>query len=398
MKKTQLWIGALILMIGTTVYAQDMNIYINNKPIKLDITPQVKENITFVPISLFSEELGENVNFENPRLIITKSPKQFIFTLSDKTAYESTHPIQLSSAPYVSNDQIFVPLRDLSELLDWQVDYHPQSHNIHIDPTLEDDRHQITINQLNIPKLTLLNHNSNYVTLPIHWNGQTYNTLSIANAISTNAEATTNIYRPQVNELFKFNFGETIPDQVTVRMEYLTDNLVESDSPSEQIPVSKNGAYYTFNHQPLSEATYDFGARIYVINATWGKNSCEYAFVVDNKWNILAHQRLEEKMKSLKALDYCIVGNWVYYVVLGDQAGFHKMLLDGTQDTLICDFSRIVSLDGSTTVTSEYKGDYILYKMQSLRQYDAHGELEPPNPIDYYKLNLSDNTLQRINN
>lgn len=396
MKKYQLWIGALVLMLATTTYAQGTTIYIQNKPIKMEVAPQIKENTTFVPISLFSEELGENVDFENPRLIITKSPKQFIFTIGDKTVSQGIDPISLSTAPYLSNNHLFVPLRDLSELLEWQVDYERQSKSIHINPILEDDKHQITINQLNIPKLTLLNHNANYVTVPKYWNGKTYNALSIPKAISIKDEATTNIYRPQVNELFKFNFGETNPDHVAVRMEYLTDNLEEVVSSSEQVPVSKNGDYYTFNHQPISKPNDDLMSRIYVINATWGENSCEYAFVVDNKWNVLAHQRLEEKMKSLHVLDYCVIGNWVYYATLGDEEGFHKMLLDGTQDTIICDFSKIRSLNGSTSVTSEYKGDYILYKMQALRQYDANGQLSPPSPIDYYKLNLSDNTLEVI--
>ncbi|MHC1750592.1 MAG: stalk domain-containing protein [Cellulosilyticaceae bacterium] len=200
MKKHYLWVGALALLIGTTVYAQDISIYVSDKIIKTDASPKIKEGITYAPISFISKELGGDVKWENLK-------------------------------------PMFVLLNSITELLDCNVDY------------------QKEINRINI--------------------------------------------------------------------------------------------------------THD--------------NS----------------KSLEVRMKEIGVMDYCVVDDWVYYVTLGDLEGFHKMSLDGTQDTRICDFSKVnYPINGSTSVTSEVKDGYIFYKFQGLRQYDANGKLEEPHPIACYRLNL----------
>lgn len=244
MKQYHLWIAALVLMLGTTIYAQDIRIYISNESIEMDVTPEIKEDTMYVPISFISKSLGANVKWENPKVIITKGTSQVVCTIGDKTAYKNGRQVELPNAPYMSSNRTFIPLRSISKLLSCNVDYQKQTNRINITP--------------------------NY------------------------------------------------------------------------------------------------------------------------------SQGIAERMKELNAMDYCVVGDWVYYVVLGDHEGFHKILLNGTQYTFICDFSNVRSIGGSVGVTSEYKGDYILYKMQSLRQYDANGNLEDPYPIDYYRLNLSDDTLEPI--
>lgn len=114
--------------------------------------------------------------------------------------------------------------------------------------------------------------------------------------------------------------------------------------------------------------------------------------------NTLYNTTIEKRIKELRPLDYSVVGNWIYYVVMGEEEGFHKMLLDGTQDSLICDFSNIThGINGSTSITSEVKEGYILYKFQALREYDENGQLcEDSHPIAYYRLNLYDNLLEPI--
>ena len=100
-------------------------------------------------------------------------------------------------------------------------------------------------------------------------------------------------------------------------------------------------------------------------------------------------------MKELQVLDYCVVGEWVYYVTLGDAEGFHCMLLDGTEDRFICDFSKLkATINGSTSITSEVKDNHILYKVEQLREYDTDGKLEQAHPIDYYLLDLASDTLE----
>ena len=332
------------------------------------------------------------MKWENQKVIITKGTEQIVYIVGDKTAYKNGNKIELINAPYISNNRIFVSINSISELLDCRVDYQKETNTINILPNNLQANEELA----NPPKISLLNHDSNFITLK-KWNNQVLDSMPMYKAIWQNDMATTNIYRPQVNEVLKFNFGNIEQDNVSVKMEYLTDDLEESKFPQESVPVFKSGNYYKFTHQPIKEYNMDFGSRIYIIEATWGENICEYAFVVDNKWTLIAYEKLEERMKELQGMDYCVVGNWVYYVVMGDEEGFHKILLDGTQDTYICDFSKVkYPINGSTSVTSEVKEDYILYKFQGLRQYDADGKLDKPHPIYYYKLNLSNHTLESI--
>ncbi|MBU3811274.1 MAG: copper amine oxidase N-terminal domain-containing protein [Candidatus Niameybacter stercoravium] len=385
MKKYQLWIGALCLILGTTIYAQDISIYMDSKSTKMDVAVQLKENSVYVPISFIAKALGAEVKWEDPKVIITKGDDQIVCTIGSKVAYKNGSQVQLDKALYLANNRTFMPLRSIGELLDCTVDYQKENQSIYIEKRIND--------LITSPKIVLLNHNSNYVTIPRKWNGQV-DDRSIDEVIGITPEAGTNIYRPQVNETFKVDFGKPEPDKVTVKMAYLNQDV--ECVMEEEVPVIKNGHIYEFIHQPIPDPEDAFGGRVYSIQATWGDNICEYAFIVDNKWNFIAYDRLEEKMKALHVLDYCVVGNWVYYVTLGDQEGFHKMLLDGTQDTVICDFSQVGSLNGSTSVTSEYKGDSILYKVQQLRQYDGNGQLDPERPAYYYKLDLQNHTLEPV--
>lgn len=282
MKKHYLWISALVLMLARTVYAQDISIYLSNKCIEMDVIPETKNDTMYVPISFISKELGAEVKWEEPKVIITKDTNQMIYIIGNKAAYKNGIKIELSNAPYLSNNRAFVPLRSISELLDCTVDYQNQTKRINISPNNLKEADELT----SPPKITLVNHNSNFVTLPIQWNNQIFDSISVYKAIWKDDAATTNIYRPQVNEVFKFNFGKIEPYKVSVKMEYLTDNLEESDFPQESVPVVKNGDYYEFTHQPIPEPNGDLGSRIYIIEATWGENICQYAFVVDNKWTL----------------------------------------------------------------------------------------------------------------
>lgn len=393
MKKHYLCIGVLSLMLGTTVYGQDISIYMNNKSVEMDVRPEEKENTTYVPIKFICKELGASVKWQELKVIITKGENQIIYTIGDKIAYKNGNPILLSHRPYLSTNRVFIPLDSINKLLDCHIDFTEETNKINIIPNNFQEIDGFT----DLPQIRLVNHHSNFVVLPRKWNHQVFNTLSMYKAIWKYDTATTNIYRPQVNEFFEFNFVGKEPDKVTVTMEYLTNNLEESGFPKQSVPVVKNDKYYGFNHQPILDPSGPFGSALYSIEATWGENVCEYGFVIDNKWTFRAYEKLEERMKNLGAMDYCIVGNWVYYVVLGDEEGFHKMLLDGSQDTRICDFSNVTNIGGSLAITSEYEGDMILYKMQSLREYDENGNVcEDPHPIDYYKLNLSNHTLEQI--
>ena len=60
MKKINIFVMCCVLLIGSLVYAQSIQIYIEDEVVKTDVAPELKRNITYVPISFIAEELGAN--------------------------------------------------------------------------------------------------------------------------------------------------------------------------------------------------------------------------------------------------------------------------------------------------------------------------------------------------
>lgn len=98
----------------------------------------------------------------------------------------------------------------------------------------------------------------------------------------------------------------------------------------------------------------------------------------------------------------CVAGEWVYYLPNLDQ--IDKVKLDGSQKTKVCgtDAFRVYNanlgieheINGSTSVTAEYRDGYILYTCVQLKEEGDQKE----NPPSYYKLDLNQNTLTSVKN
>ncbi|HEX3025973.1 MAG TPA: hypothetical protein VHR42_01915 [Clostridia bacterium] len=93
----------------------------------------------------------------------------------------------------------------------------------------------------------------------------------------------------------------------------------------------------------------------------------------------------------------CVAGDWVYF--LPDLNEIDKVKLDGSQRTKVCSTDPFIvynanlnishEINGSSSVTAEYKDGYILYTCFQLKEV---GE-EKTNPPSYYKLDLAQNKL-----
>lgn len=96
----------------------------------------------------------------------------------------------------------------------------------------------------------------------------------------------------------------------------------------------------------------------------------------------------------------CVAGQWVYYLPNLDE--IDKVKLDGSQKAKVCstDAFQVYNanldvyhdINGSTSVTAEYKDGYILYKCFQLKE---EGD-KKSNPPSYYKLDLNQNKLTPV--
>lgn len=388
MKKQILCTCMAIAMLAPTVYAQDIKINVSGKTIETDTPAELRDGTVFVPISCIVQEMGGKSEWDGSRAIISLGDTVCVYEPVTSNVTKNGAETSLKEAPYISNGRTMVPLDSVECITDCFTRYYAPTGVIDIIPIYGDT------DPTSPPEILLKNHNANFVTIPVSWNGITSDGSVYA---ALNDDATTNIYRPQVNELFSFCFNSVEPDKVMVSMQYYTYNS-KALTEAESVPVFKDGIYYEFVNQPIPDMSGDYGSRIYVIDAFWGENVCRYAFVTDNKFIYSAYEDLPQRLKDLHAIGHCVIGNYVYYAVLGDEEGFHRMLLDGTGDIRICDFTGISSsINGSTSIKLTPYGDNgLLCAIQPLQEYGADGTLSGPFPIDYYKIDLSDYAVEPI--
>lgn len=103
--------------------ATTIPIYIDNTLVISDVEPFVVNGTTMVPIRFIASELGAEVKWRNPDVLINFNSKQIVLTVGKKTAIVDGKELQLTIAPEIRNSRTFVPLRFVAESMGVDVDY-----------------------------------------------------------------------------------------------------------------------------------------------------------------------------------------------------------------------------------------------------------------------------------
>ncbi len=138
MKKFKCMLGIFILLMGSCTYGKDINVFINNKPIVMDVRPEMKRSTTYVPISFIAKELGAKVEWKSPDVIITKEDTTIKCSIGTNTVSRNEEEFSITAMPYLSNGRTLVPLRFVSEQLNCKVSYDNISKNIYIEESATD--------------------------------------------------------------------------------------------------------------------------------------------------------------------------------------------------------------------------------------------------------------------
>lgn len=106
-RKIVITIGATTMAVGTETITLDTPAYIN------------AENYTELPLRAVSEAFGATVGWDDPSNTVTIMMGQRIvsMTIGSKTMYINGTPVQMNTAPEITNDRTFVPVRDLANAL-----------------------------------------------------------------------------------------------------------------------------------------------------------------------------------------------------------------------------------------------------------------------------------------
>ena len=106
-RKIVITIGATTMAVGTQTITLDTPAYIN------------AENYPELPLRAVSEAFGATVGWDDPSNTVTIMMGQRIvsMTIGSKTMYINGTPVQMNTAPEITNERTFVPVRDLANAL-----------------------------------------------------------------------------------------------------------------------------------------------------------------------------------------------------------------------------------------------------------------------------------------
>ncbi|WP_410768858.1 copper amine oxidase N-terminal domain-containing protein [Fontibacillus sp. BL9] len=91
--------------------------------ISSDVSPEMKNNRTMVPLRVISENLGAKVKWSDSEVVLTKSNVEVILQLNSNTAVKNGKTVLFDAKPYLKNNRIMVPLRFIAETFGCNVSY-----------------------------------------------------------------------------------------------------------------------------------------------------------------------------------------------------------------------------------------------------------------------------------
>ena len=98
-------------------------VYVNDKAIDFDVTPEIVNGRTFVPMRAIFEALGAEVTWSDSRkeAVAELGQNEVVLKISSKIGLHNADANKLEAAPYIKNERTMVPLRYLSEALGYEV-------------------------------------------------------------------------------------------------------------------------------------------------------------------------------------------------------------------------------------------------------------------------------------
>lgn len=98
----------------------ESNIYVGEDTVALDAPAYINENgYTMLPARAISEALGATVNWDeaSQSISIFSGSRIISMKVGDRTMYINGTPVPMNTAPEITNDRTFIPVRDLANAL-----------------------------------------------------------------------------------------------------------------------------------------------------------------------------------------------------------------------------------------------------------------------------------------
>lgn len=118
----------LVLIFSPMALANSVNIIANGSYIKENLS-EIKNSRTYVPLRLLAEDLGFEVAYENKtkEIKVSKADQKLILNLNSDAARLNDKDLKLEEKPYIKEGRTMVPLRFLGENLGLEIFWNKKS-------------------------------------------------------------------------------------------------------------------------------------------------------------------------------------------------------------------------------------------------------------------------------
>lgn len=136
MKKMRLLLVAILVfsaLMGSIVFAAEpIKVYVDNTRLDMEVTPQIQNGRTLVPLRAIFEALGADINWDPVTRTVTGTKDSTVVTLTidSKTAYINGSPKELDVPAVIVSGRTMVPARFIAESLGAVVDWDNDSKTV----------------------------------------------------------------------------------------------------------------------------------------------------------------------------------------------------------------------------------------------------------------------------
>ena len=132
-KKNLVILATTVLLCTSNVFAnRNIKITLDGNEIKTDVAPFIKEDRTLVPIKFISEALNYDVKWNEAKrtVAIKSSDKNMLLTIDNKNINVNGQNKVIDVAPTIYNDRTYVPVRFISENFGIDVDWNDKTSTV----------------------------------------------------------------------------------------------------------------------------------------------------------------------------------------------------------------------------------------------------------------------------
>lgn len=132
-----LLILSIVLSLSFTALSADIKLYVNGQSVSCDVPPIIRNDRTMVPIRAFFDFFGADVawNQQSQRVTINSGGRDIVLTIGSDIAYVNSVANRLDCVPIIVNSRTLVPIRFISETLNYNVSWDGSTQSVYIQST-----------------------------------------------------------------------------------------------------------------------------------------------------------------------------------------------------------------------------------------------------------------------